>query len=99
MLNRKNIHTMTHSDPKFSELFDIDLKKALGLLTFLNVVSKILFWANLVPKLQSALFRMKIRTKRYSEVLIPNLTILLLSSAPKVPFLGKFGFTTLKCFF
>ena len=34
MLNRKNIHTMTHSDPKLSELFDIDLKKSIRTINF-----------------------------------------------------------------
>ena len=37
-----------------------------------------LFGANLVPKLQSALFKMKIRRKRYSGVLIPNSTVVFL---------------------
>ena len=97
MLNRKNIHATTHYDPKLSEMFDIDLR--IRTINFPKFRSQDTFWANLVPKLQINLFRMKIRTKRYSGVLIPNLTIVFLSSIPKIPFLSKFGFTTSKCFF
>ena len=59
---------------------------------------KYLFWANLIPKLQSALFRMKIRTKSYSGVLIPNSTFVFLSSVPKISLLGKFCPATSKYF-
>ena len=45
----------------------------------------------MVPKLESGLFRIKIRTKRYSEVLISNSAIVYLSSIPKIPFLATFG--------
>ena len=44
----------------------------------------------MVPKLQNALFKMKIRTKRYSGLVIPNSTTFFINSVHKTPFLGKF---------
>ena len=42
------------------------------------------------PRNSRALFRMKIRTKRYSQVLILNLTNVFLSSVPKISFWANF---------
>ena len=49
------------------------------------------FWANLVSKLQSALFRMKLSTKEYLGVQILNLAIVFLYSVPKMPLWGGGG--------
>ena len=49
------------------------------------------FWANLVSKLQSALFRMKLSTKEYLGVQILNLAIVFLYSVPKIPLGGGGG--------
>ena len=49
--------------------------KLLGLSIFLNFVPKILFWANLASKLESALFEIKLDTMEYSSLLILNSTI------------------------
>ena len=60
--------------------------KVLGLFIFLNLIAKILFSANLVLKLQSALLKMKLDAKKYSRLLILNQTILFLNSVPKMLF-------------
>ena len=49
-------------------------------------------------KLQSSLFEMKLVTWRYSMVLTLNLKIVFLNTVRKIPFLGKFGTETRKCF-
>ena len=48
-----------------------------------------LFWVNLVSKLQSALFRIKLSTKGYSGVQILNSTVVFSNSTPKILLLGK----------
>ena len=52
----------------------------------------------MIPKLQSALFEMKIDTKWYSRVSIPNFTIVFVNSVPKMIFRSKFGPELSKCF-
>ena len=59
---------------------------------------KCLFWANLVPKRLSALFRRKLDTKEYSWVPILNSTIAFSNSFPTITFFGTFGLETSKCF-
>ena len=51
----------------------------------------------MVPKLQRALCKMKLGTKAYSRVLVPNFTIIFANSFPKILLLGKFGYETSKC--
>ena len=46
------------------------------------------FWANLILKLKSALFRVKLSTKGYSGVQILILTVVFSNSVPKIPILG-----------
>ena len=72
--------------------------KVLGPFTFLKFVPNIFFWANLAPKLESALFKMKLHTKGYSRLLILNSTIVFLNFISKIPLLGKFGLETSKVF-
>ena len=57
-----------------------------------------LFWGKFVPKLQSALFQMKLSTQGYSRVLILNLAFFFLYSVSETSFLGKFCLKTQKCF-
>ena len=52
----------------------------------------------MIPKLERALFKMKLDTKGYSRVLILNSIIVFLHFVPKIAFLGKFGPETSKCF-
>ena len=60
-------------------------------IAFTNSFPKIPFGANLTPKLQTALFKIKRSTMEHLKGLISNSTILILNSVPKIPFLGKFG--------
>ena len=60
---------------------------------------KYFFGGKLVPKLESALFKIKIGTTGYSKLLIPNSTIVFLGSVPEKPFLEKFGRQTSKALF
>ena len=53
---------------------------------FSNSVPRIIFFANLIPKFESALLEMKIGTKRYLVVLISRLTIVSLILFLKKPF-------------
>ena len=57
------------------------------------------FWGYFVPKLQSALFYMKLNLKGYSRVLIMNSKIYFLNSVPKIVFRGKFDHENSKYFF
>ena len=50
--------------------------------------SNTFFGANLVSKLPSALFEMKLSKEAHSKVLIPNLTIVFVNSVPRMLFLG-----------
>ena len=68
--------------------------KLLGLFIFLHFVPKILFRAKLVPKHESALFKIKIDSKWCSRVMILTFTIVFLIFVPKIPVLGKFGLKT-----
>ena len=52
----------------------------------------------MIPKLESALLKMKLDMKGNSRVLILNSTIVFLIFAPKISFLGKFGLKTSKGF-
>ena len=54
--------------------------------------------ANLVPKLESAMFKMKLGTNGYSRLSILNLTIAFLIFASKIPLLDKSCPETSKCF-
>ena len=78
--------------------FILTQNKVLGLFIFLNFAPKIIFWANLVPKFESNLFKMKLDTKWYSRVLMLISTIAFLIFVPKIPVLGKSGHETSKCF-
>ena len=60
-------------------------------IVFVNSVPKKPVGANLAPKLQIALFKMKCSTAEHKRALMSNSTILILYSVPKIPFLGKFG--------
>ena len=78
--------------------FTMTQNKVLGLFIFLDFIPKIPFWANLVPKLESALFKMKLDPVEYSRLLILNSAIVFLNFFPKIPFLSKFGPQISKCF-
>ena len=65
---------------------------------FLLKFPNYLFWAKFIPKLQSALFPVKLSTQKYSRVLILNLAIFFSYSVFKTSFLGKFCLKTQKCF-
>ena len=80
------------------QLSDFPLSKCLVFNSFICTFCSIYVRANLVSKLQSALFRIKFSTSTYSGVQILNSAIALLNLVPKVPFSGKFGPKTLKCF-
>ena len=56
----------------------------------LSSVPKILFRANLDPKLQSVLFKMKPSTKRYSRLLILSSRIVFFNCVPKILFWTNF---------
>ena len=63
----QNIHTMTTMTQDLVNCLTMTRNKVLGLFIFLNFI---LFSANLVPKLESALFKMKLDTMEYSRLLI-----------------------------
>ena len=55
-------------------------------IAFVNSFPKITFGADLAPKLQTALFKIKCSTTEYSRGLISNSTIHILNFVPNIPF-------------
>ena len=85
---------MTHYDPQWSKIFTLWATLTQNIVNcftmtqnkVLNFVSKNFFPVNLVPKLESALFEMKLDTKRYSRLLTLNLAIVFLNFVQKYLF-------------
>ena len=78
-LNEPLCTTMNQSDPQMTQnyknRFTMTQNNVPEPFIFLKFIPKIRFRANLVPKLESALFEMKLDTKGHSRLLILNLKI------------------------
>ena len=82
--------TMFHFEPQWPKKFtlwpSVTQNKVLGPSIFLKFVPKILFWGKFGPKLESALFKIKLDKKEYSREVILNSTIFFLHFDPKYLF-------------